>query len=167
MRHRSRLVNLPVRVATGAYILNSGFEKLRAEKETAERVHGFASGTYPVVKRLEPQQFVAALGATEVALGGILLLPYGFRDEVAGCALTAFAAGLLRLYAQTPGLRKENSVRPSRDGTAIAKDIWLAGIGVTLMMSGVASRRAHRLMRKAKEGRREAKESAARTAAAA
>lgn len=157
---------MPVRVAAGAFILNSGLEKLRAQPETTERLHGFASETYPVVKRLEPQQFVSALGVAEMALGGALLLPFVVRDDVAGCALTTFSAGLLRLYVRTPDLRKEGSIRPTRDGTAIAKDAWLAGIGVTLMTSGLASRRTRRIVRKAKQRQREARAAAARAAGA-
>ena len=157
MRHRSRIVNLPIRVAAGAYILNSGLEKLKAEKETRERLHGFASGSYPVVENLEPEQFVTALGASEALLGGALLLPYVVRDELAGAALTAFSSALLGLYAKTPGLRKEASVRPTRDGTAIAKDSWIAGIGLTLMLSGLGSRRTSRVVHKAKQRRREAR----------
>ena len=153
-----------MRIAAGAYILNSGLEKLKADSETRERLHGFASGTYPVVKNLEPEQFVTGLGVAEAALGSALLLPYVVSDEVAGLALTAFSVGLLRLYATTPGLRKEGSLRPTRDGSAIAKDSWLAGIGVTLMLSGLGSRRTGRLVRKAKERRREAKESVGRWA---
>jgi len=47
--------------------------------------------------------------------------------KVAGAGLTAFAAGLLGLYLRTPGMR------PTQQGTAIAKDVWLLGIGLGLL----------------------------------
>jgi hypothetical protein len=127
-------------VATGAFILNSGISKLQAEKETYDRLHGFASGAYPVLESVPPGQFGKALGASEVVLGGALLAPTVIGDGLAGLALSAFAGGLLGLYMKTPGLRQEGSVRPSRDGTAIAKDVWLVGIGLTLIASSIGSR---------------------------
>lgn len=154
VRHRSRLVNLPVRVAAGAFILNSGLTKLQAEKETAHRLHGFASGAYPIIESAPPEQFVKALAGAEVALGGALLMPLIVGDGLAGVALTSFAGGLLGLYMKTPGLRREGSVRPSQEGTAIAKDTWLAGIGLTLMMSSLGSRRTRRHERKARAKRK-------------
>jgi hypothetical protein len=150
VKHRSRLANLPVRVAAGAFILNSGLSKLKAEKETAQRLHGFASGTYPFLENVPPEQFAKLLGASEVGLGGALLMPLVVGDGLAGLGLTAFAGGLLGLYAKTPGLRQEGSIRPTQDGTAIAKDSWLAGIGLALMASSVTSRRLSRLERKVK-----------------
>jgi hypothetical protein len=53
----------------------------------------------------------------------------------------AFAGGLLGLYARTPGMRKEGSIFPSRDGTALAKDVWMAGIGLGLVIDDLADRR--------------------------
>lgn len=149
MRHRSRLVNLPIRAAAGAFILNSGLTKLQAEKETHQRLHGFASGAYPFLENVPPEQFGKALGASEVALGGALLMPALVGDGLAGLALSSFAGGLLGLYTKTPGMRREGSVRPSQEGTALAKDSWLAGIGLTLMVSSLTSRRLSRLERKA------------------
>ena len=129
-----------MRAAAGAFILNSGISKLLAEKETYDRLHGFASGAYPVLETVPPGKFGKALAAAEVALGGALLAPIVVGDGPAGLALTAFSGGLLGLYMKTPGLRQEGSVRPTHDGTAIAKDVWLAGIGLTLMASSVGSR---------------------------
>jgi hypothetical protein len=148
MRHRSRIANLPIRAATGAFILNSGLSKLQAEKDTHGRVHGFASGAYPMLENVPPEQFGKALGAAEVALGGMLLMPVVVGDGLAGMALSSFAGGLLGLYMRTPGMRQEGSVRPSQDGIALAKDVWLAGIGLTLMASSVGTRRVARKAKK-------------------
>jgi hypothetical protein len=144
-------------MATGAFILNSGLGKLQADEETSKHLHGFASGAYPMFENVPPGQFVKALGAAEVALGGALLLPVVVGDGLAGLALSTFAGGLLGLYAKTPGMRQEGSVRPTREGNALAKDTWLAGIGLTLMASSVTSRRMARLERKAKRAKKESR----------
>lgn len=158
MKHRSRLANLPVRVAAGAFILNSGLGKLKSDKDTAQHLHGFASGTYPFLENVPPEQFAKLLGAAEVGLGGALLMPLVVGDGLAGLGLTAFAGGLLGLYAKTPGMREEGSIRPTQQGTAIAKDSWLAGIGLALMASSITSRRLSRLERKVKKEKGKAKE---------
>jgi hypothetical protein len=136
---RTQLHHIPARLATGAFIVNSGINKLRCGEEMAKGVHGMASGTYPVLKDMDPVQFTKALGAAEVALGAALVVPV-IPTSLAAAGLTAFASGLLGLYARTPGMRQAGSWRPSQDGTALAKDVWLAGIGVTLLMDSAATR---------------------------
>ncbi|MDA8309227.1 MAG: hypothetical protein M0Z46_01190 [Actinomycetota bacterium] len=150
MRHRSRLSNVPIRLAAGAFILNSGLNKLQADKETHHQLHGFAAGAYPFLESAPPEQFGKALAGAEVALGGALLMPVVVGDGLAGLALTSFAGGLLGLYLNTPGMRQEGSVRPSKEGTALAKDVWLFGIGLTLTASSLAGRRAARREQRAK-----------------
>ena len=130
---------LPVRLAAGAFILNSGLGKWSAAEETAARVHGMASGTYPFLGRLRPADFTRLLAAGEIGLGAALLLPV-VPAAVAGAGLTAFSAGLLGLYARTPGMRHESSLRPTRQGTPLAKDIWLAGIGLGLLADALTDR---------------------------
>jgi hypothetical protein len=144
-------------VAAGAFILNSGLGKLQTDKDSAHHLHGFASGAYPMLENAPPEQFTKALGAAEVALGGALLMPVVIGDGLAGLALTSFAGGLLGLYARTPGMRQEGSIKPSQDGTALAKDVWLAGIGTTLMASAITSRRRNRQEQKAKQRKKEGK----------
>jgi hypothetical protein len=56
---------------------------------------------------------------------------------VAGAGLTAFAGGTIGLYARTPGLRKPDSLRPTEGGTPIAKDIWLVGTGLGLIIDDI------------------------------
>lgn len=136
MRHRSRISNLPQRLAAGAFILNAGVGKLKAGPEQAAALHGMASGTYPFLSDVPPEQFAKALGTSEVLLGGALILPL-VSDRLAGLALASFAGGLLGLYARTPDLRNEGSIRPSQQGTAIAKDIWLLGIGAGLVIDSL------------------------------
>jgi hypothetical protein len=155
--YRSRIANLPVRLAAGAFILNSGLTKLKADKDTAQHLHGFASGAYPMLENVPPEQFTKGLAAAEVALGSALLLPVVVGDGLAGIGLTAFSGGLLRLYANTPGMRQEGSVRPTQDGIALAKDVWLAGIGLALAASSLSSRRSSRREQKVKKHRQRAR----------
>jgi hypothetical protein len=128
-----KLRHLPQRVATGAFILNSGIGKLNADEETAAQLHGFAVGTYPFLARLKPRDFVRLLGGTEVALGSALLLPV-VPSALAGAALAVFSGGLLGLYARTPGMRKEGTPLPTQQGIPIAKDVWMLGIGLGLVI---------------------------------
>ena len=121
-------------------ILNAGIGKLQPAKEHADAVHGMAKGTYPFLEDMAPEQFTKVLGISEVALGGALLLPI-IGDGAAGVGLTAFAAGLIGLYVKTPGMRKEGSILPSQQGTAIAKDIWLLGIGLGLVADSLRRKR--------------------------
>ncbi|MFC9840889.1 hypothetical protein ACFVKB_45115 [Rhodococcus sp. NPDC127530] len=129
--------HLPTRIVTGAFILSSGLGKWSGNKEMAAGVHGLAAGTYPVLTSIEAPKFLKLLAGAEIALGAALLTPV-VPAAVAGAALTGFAAGLLGLYVRTPGMR--NGIRPTPDGTAIAKDVWLLGIGAELCTDGIRNR---------------------------
>lgn len=131
------------RLAAGAIILSSGLDKRGADPQTAAGVHGMASTAYPPVERVEPTSFVQRLSKAEIGLGGALLAPVVPTAPVAA-ALTAFGAGLMGLYARVPGLRREGSIRPTQDGTAIAKDVWLLGIGAGLLTDSLLRWRRRR-----------------------
>jgi hypothetical protein len=135
--------HIPVRLITGAYILNSGLAKRDADEETAKQLHGFATGAYPEFEGTPPQQFVSMLSAGEITVGALLLTPV-VPATVAGLALTTFAGLLARLYLKTPGMREEGSLRPTQQGTPIAKDSWLLAIGTALLLDGLADRRRRR-----------------------
>ncbi|WP_110205260.1 hypothetical protein [Nocardioides daejeonensis] len=141
------LTHAPLRVATGAFILNSGLTKLGADAETSTHLHGFATTAYPALSAVPPTKFAQLLGGAEVALGAALLMPK-VPSALAGTALAGFGVGLLGLYARVPGLRQPGSIRPTQDGTAIAKDVWLVGAGTTLAWQGFANG-AKRASRKA------------------
>jgi hypothetical protein len=81
---------------------------------------------------------------------------------VAGAALTGFSGGLLGLYLRTPGMRKPGSLAPTQDGLAIAKDVWLLGIGVGLLTRGTLDRDTRRSERAAKALRKAKKNARAR-----
>ena len=128
-----RLSHAPLRLAAGSFILNSGLSKWSGDAETAEGIHGFAATAYPVVKKVEPPVFLKALAVGEIALGVALLTPV-VSSAKAGAGLAAFSGGLLGLYAKVPGMRE--GIRPTQQGTAIAKDVWLLGIGTSLVIDG-------------------------------
>src|SRR5205823_184197 len=137
----ARLHRLPLRLVTGAFILNSGLTKRRSLPEGAEQLHGFASGTYPVLKRLTPEQFAKALSTAEIALGTALLVPI-VPAAVVGGALGIFSGGLLGLYLRTPGMRQPGTVRPTEQGIPLSKDVWMAGIAAALVIDDLTSRRS-------------------------
>ncbi len=130
---RFQLWHIPVRAATGAFILNSGLSKLKADDEELHKgIHGMASTAYPQFESIDPKTFTKALGAGETALGAALLAPF-VGPGLAGAGLTAFAAGLTGLYLRVPGMTQDG-IRPSQQGIALAKDSWLLAIGTALML---------------------------------
>jgi hypothetical protein len=135
-----KIADVAPRVATGAFILNSGLSKRNVDAEHAAGLHGMASGTYPFLGKLEPEQFAKLLSAGEITLGAALLTPI-VPTAVAGLGLAAFAGGLVGMYLKTPGMRKEGSLAPSQQGTPIAKDVWMLGIGIGFVVDALANRR--------------------------
>jgi hypothetical protein len=139
MRLAVKARHLPPRIAAGAFILNSGVGKWSADEEAAARLHGFAAGAYPFLGKLKPRDFVRLLSAAEMTLGAALLLPV-IPAAVAGAGLAAFSGGLLGLYARTPGMRKEGTPFPTQQGTALAKDVWMMGIALGLILDDLSDR---------------------------
>jgi uncharacterized membrane protein YkgB len=127
---------LPLRLTVGAFFLNSGLSKRDADQATAERLQQFATATYPFLGKLDAQKFTRLLSTGEIAVGTALLLPV-IPAAVAGTALTAFSIGTVGLYLHTPGMRREGSLSPTEQGTLLAKDVWLLGIGIYLIAEGV------------------------------
>ncbi|WP_222195419.1 hypothetical protein [Modestobacter italicus] len=153
------------RIATGAFILNSGLGKRGADAETAAGLHGFAAGTYPVLKKVPATTFAKGLSTAEITIGALLLTPL-VPGAVAGVALTGFSAGLLGLYLRTPGMTKPGkSVAPTQDGLPIAKDVWMLGIGLGLITQGLVGREARIGTRKPSRASRKATRKAAADAA--
>lgn len=130
--------HIPIRLATGAFILNSGISKLGADEEAAAGMHGMASGAYPFLQDMKPKDFAELLAYGEIALGAALLAPM-VPSTVAGTALAGFGAGLVGMYLRTPGMTREDGIRPTEAGTGVAKDVWLVGAGLTLATQGALS----------------------------
>lgn len=133
MKLRESAWQIPLRLSTGVFIINSGLEKREPDQETAKYLHGFAAGGYPFLSEVEPVTFTKAVAAAEVAIGTALVLPV-VPARLAGLGLLGFGAGLLGLYARTPGMRKPGSIFPTQEGMSLAKDVWLAAIGAALVL---------------------------------
>lgn len=159
-----RLSHLPLRLATGAFILNSGYTKRGLDAESAAGMQGMAAAVVPQAAKLPPEQFGKALSTGEMALGAALLLPF-VSPLKAGLALTAFSGGLLAMYVKTPGMTEADGIRPTQAGTAIAKDVWMLGTGLALVLDGLiddtkdAARNTRKAVRSsAKSARKSAKQ---------
>jgi len=132
-----KLREAPPRIATGAFILHTGLQKWKGDDATAETMHGMAGGVYPAFRKLTPQQFLRLLSCGEIVTGSLLLAPF-VPTVVAGAALTGFSGALLGLYARLPGMRRPGSVFPTQEGTVLAKDTWMLGIGLGLIADAVS-----------------------------
>jgi uncharacterized membrane protein YphA (DoxX/SURF4 family) len=136
---RFRLRRAPLRLTTGAFILSAGLDKWKGDEQTAAGVHGFATGTYPFLKKIDPPTFLRLLAAGEIAVGSALLLPV-VPAAVAGAALVGFSAGLLGLYVRTPGMRRGRfDPRSTPEGLPISKDVWMLGAGLALLVDGATA----------------------------
>jgi hypothetical protein len=137
----TKLRRAPGRIATGAFILNSGASKFSSGEETARALHGMASGAYPQLAGIPPKMFLKGLAVAEMTLGASLLLPV-VPAGVVGVGLIGFAGSLLGMWWRTPGMHEAGNVRPTQQGTMIAKDVWMLGIGVGLVVDSLLTREA-------------------------
>ena len=128
----AKLRRAPLRVAAGAYMVNSGVTTFNVDDATAKSLHGIASARYPVLAKLEPNVFARTLAIGEIAVGAMLLLPI-VPPFIAGTALVGFSGAQLNMYWDTPGMHYEGSPRPIPDGAPISETVWMFGIGVGLM----------------------------------
>ena len=140
--------HLPSRLSTGAYILNSGLSKRGLDADSAAGLQGMAVGAMPQLGKVSPKTFASGLSAGEMALGAALQTPF-VSPVLAGAALPAFGAGLVQLYLKTPGMTEPDGLRPTQAGVGLAKDVWLVGAGLRLLMDGLATS-AKRTGRKAR-----------------
>ncbi|MCI4010864.1 hypothetical protein [Brevibacterium sp. ZH18] len=129
-----RLDTALLRAVPGAFILNSGIGKLGLDEESAAGLQQMAANGVPFVEEMTPAQFGKFLSYGEIAVGAALLLPF-VPTRIAGAALTTFASGLVANYFAIDSMTKDDGIRPSEDGTAVAKDTWLAAIGLALMFT--------------------------------
>lgn len=130
-----QLSHLPLRLSTGAFILNSGLGKQDLDRDTAAYLQGMAANAFPQVKQLDPEKFGKVLAGAETALGAALLLPF-IPSRLVGLGLAAFSGGLLAMYFRTPGMTQDDDIRPTQEGTPVAKDIWMLGIALSLIIDG-------------------------------
>lgn len=128
----SSISNLALRAIPGAFVLNSGIKKIGMDKDTAAYLQSEAAKGVPMVAEMTPEQFGKFLTFGEIAVGAALLLP-AVPNRFAGMALGTFSAGLLSSYLKNPAMTESDGIRPSQEGTALAKDSWLAAIAIALI----------------------------------
>lgn len=133
------IVQIPLRLTSGAFILNSGINKLKLSEEQAAGLQQMAANGVPQLSKMTPAQFKNFIVAAEIGTGAALLLPM-VPGWLAGAALTAFSGGLMSMYLNTPEMTETDGVRPSQEGTSVAKDLFLVGAGVGIMADSVANR---------------------------
>ncbi len=148
------IAQIPLRLTAGAFILNSGINKTKLTDEQAEQMRDLGANGIPFLKDLTPKQFKQFITASEIGIGAACLLPF-VPGWMAGAALTAFSGGLLSMYKNTDFMTESDGIRPSEQGTSVAKDVFLFGIGTALMIDGAvnrtgrknaaATKRAHKL----------------------
>ena len=128
------LTNTILRAIPGAFILNSGIGKLGMDAETAGGMQAMAAKGVPPLDKLTPEQFAKFLSYGEIAVGASLLLPF-VPTRIAGLALAGFSGAMVSMYLRTPGMTEADGVRPTQDGTAIAKDSWMLAIAGALLLN--------------------------------
>jgi hypothetical protein len=132
--------NFPERFAAGIMLLNAGVGKVQGKQGDAGELHAAAVASFPAIDGIPPEQLSKILGASEMALGGALLLPF-FGDGLAGAALTTFAAAMVSIDVRDPGLGREGGLLSRYKSGAIARDVWLLGIGLGLAADALRRRR--------------------------
>ena len=140
----TKLWHVPVRLATGAIIVDQGLQKLGADEDTAKWLHGQATKAFPQFGDMDPKDFVQLLSASEIALGAALLGIGIVPSGLAGLGLALFGGSLTRLYLTVPGTRREGSIAPSQQGVGLAKDSWMLAIGTALVLDGLFGSRRRR-----------------------
>ena len=128
-----RLSHIPLRLTTGAFILNAGLGKRDLDGDSAAGMQAMAARVYPPASRIKPETFGTMLSYAEMTLGSALLAPF-VPARLAGVGLGIFSGSLVTMYLRTPGMTLEDGIRPSQQGTALAKDIWMLGIAAALVL---------------------------------
>lgn len=125
----------PARLAAGLFILNAGLGKRNLPEEAAQGLRDMGATGVPQLAEIPPKDFGRYLSYGEMALGAALLTPK-VPGWMAGAALGAFSGGLLNMYRQTPGMTVDG-IRPTQEGTALAKDVFMLGIAGSLILDSI------------------------------
>lgn len=72
-------------------------------------------------------------------MGTALLAPI-VPTWLAAAGLTGFSASLMRVYLKTPGLTQDDGIRPAPAGMGIARDIFMLGSGLGLLIDELTDR---------------------------
>lgn len=81
-----KLNNIPLRLTTGAFILNTGLGKRKLDKDSAAGLQAMAARVLPPVRRIDAEKFGKLLSYTEMTLGAALLTPF-LPSRLAGIGL--------------------------------------------------------------------------------
>ena len=130
-----KISHIPLRLTTGAFILNSGLAKRNLDAESAAGLQQMAGNAFPQVQDVDAVRFGKLLSTAEICVGLSLLLPF-IPSRLAGLILGGFSGGMVRMYLKTPGMTEEDGIRPTAAGTGLAKDFWMAGIAAALVLDG-------------------------------
>jgi hypothetical protein len=128
-----RMSHIPLRLTTGAFILNAGYGKRNLDKDSAAGLQSMAARVIPPVSRMKPETFGKVLSYAEMTLGAALLAPF-LPSRLVGVGLGIFSGSLLTMYRRIPGMTQADGIRPSQQGTALAKDVWMFGIAIALVL---------------------------------
>ncbi|MCZ9310116.1 hypothetical protein ACUY3K_08115 [Corynebacterium uberis] len=127
-------MNIPsilLRGFTGAFILQSGLGKRGMDVEGYKGLQEMAATGIPKLGELDPEDFGAFITYSEIGIGSALLCPV-VPNKLAGAALGAFSAGMLSMYFGNPAMTQDDGIRPSQEGTPLAKDGFMAAIAAAL-----------------------------------
>jgi uncharacterized membrane protein YkgB len=138
-----RVSHIPLRLATGAFILNAGYSKRNLDQDTAAQMQGMGAKVYPQLSKLKPETFGKLLSYSEMTLGAVLLAPF-VPSRLAGLGLGIFSGSLLTMYLRIPDMTLEDGIRPSQQGTVVAKDVWMLGIAAALILDRKRVKQASR-----------------------
>ena len=128
-----RLSHIPLRLTTGAFILNSGWGKRNLDAESSGGMQAMAARVVPSLGGIDPVTFGKMLSYGEMGLGAALLAPF-VPSRLAGLGLAVFSGSLFTMYLKTPGMTEADGIRPTQQGTALAKDVWMLGIAAALIL---------------------------------
>jgi uncharacterized membrane protein YkgB len=109
---------------------------MKGSEQQAQGVHGMAVGAFPFLAGIPAKRFLRLLSTGEVVVGSLLLAPI-VSNKLAGAGLSAFSGSLLTMYLRTPALHEPGSVWPTQQGIGVSKDVWMFGIGVSLVLDGI------------------------------
>lgn len=145
-----------LRAASGAFILNAGVGKMDLSTDDAKGLQDMATTGIPQLGDLEPDTFGKFISYSEMGIGAALLCPL-IPNRLAGLALTAFGSGLLTMYFGDDKMTESDGIRPSGDGTSLAKDSWLAAIGLALIFWPKDKKKVKKAEKRAKKAEKQAK----------
>jgi hypothetical protein len=133
----------PLRLTTGAFVLNSGVTRFNADEQTSKRLQQTAAQWLPQVNRMDSRTFAKTVAAGEVALGTALMLPV-VPAAIAGLGITAFAASLLAARGSAAGQHVGPTGVPTESTTpepAVPKatEAWMLGSGVSLLLDALTA----------------------------